>query len=376
MADAYAVILAGGTSSRMGENKLLARFSGMSVLERAVAAFACSKACFEGVVIAAGEGCCEEAARIMKKYPRISVVPGGSTRGGSVLNALRSLSGRSGVVAIHDAARCLVDDRVICDSVREAMEYGCAAAAIPVRDTLRAIDGRVTERDGLYCLQTPQTFELSRITAAYESASSDGLEYTDDLGVWLACGNEAHYSEGDIMNQKLTYNSDKAFFDRACASPSVRTGIGEDTHRLVGGRRLVLGGVDIAYEKGLLGHSDADVLTHAVIDAMLGAAALGDIGAMFPDSDPQYSGICSIELLKAAGAALCGAGFNIINIDATITAQSPKLAPHIAAMRKNIADALSIDTERVSVKATTTEGMNAEGRGECMTARAVCGVTR
>ena len=151
----------------------------------------------------------------------------------------------------------------------------------------------------------------------------------------------------------------------------MRIGCGEDTHILTENRKLILGGVDIPYEKGLLGHSDADVLLHAVTDALLGAAALGDIGRHFPDTDERYRGISSLTLLSAAYEKIRSAGYAVGNIDATIIAQRPKLAPYIDAMRANIATALGVSTAAVSVKATTTEGMNAEGRSECISARAV-----
>ena len=152
----------------------------------------------------------------------------------------------------------------------------------------------------------------------------------------------------------------------------MRIGHGYDVHRLVEGRKLILGGVFIPWEKGLLGHSDADVLLHALMDALLGAAALGDIGRHFPDTDARYKGICSIELLRAVHSLIEDAGFTPNNIDATIIAQRPKLMPYIDAMRAVIAKALDMPLESVSIKATTTEGMNAEGRGECISARAVC----
>ncbi len=151
-----------------------------------------------------------------------------------------------------------------------------------------------------------------------------------------------------------------------------RIGIGYDVHRLEAGRKLILGGVQIEHEKGLLGHSDADVLVHAVMDALLGAAALGDIGKHFPDTDPKYSGADSVELLRHVGRLLKERGYEVVNIDSIITAQAPKLAPHIEKMRRNIADALGTDTERVSVKATTTERLGFEGRKEGISAQAVC----
>ena len=151
----------------------------------------------------------------------------------------------------------------------------------------------------------------------------------------------------------------------------IRVGSGYDVHRLVEGRKLIVGGVDIPYEKGLLGHSDADVLLHAVMDALLGAAAMGDIGKLFPDSDPKYKGISSVLLLEEVRKRLTDAGFTVGSIDLTIVCQAPKLAPHIPAMRERIANALEISAEQVSVKATTTERMGYEGRGEGISAQAV-----
>lgn len=155
----------------------------------------------------------------------------------------------------------------------------------------------------------------------------------------------------------------------------MRIGMGYDVHRLVEGRKLIMGGVDIPHEKGLLGHSDADVLLHAVMDALLGAAALGDIGKHFPDTDPAYEGISSLELLKRVGELLAEKGFLIENIDSTIIAQAPKMRPHIDAMRDNIAKALELDAEHVSVKATTEEGLGFTGMGEGISAQAVCLLT-
>ena len=155
----------------------------------------------------------------------------------------------------------------------------------------------------------------------------------------------------------------------------MRIGMGYDVHRLVDDRKLIIGGVDIPYEKGLLGHSDADVLLHAVMDALLGAAALGDIGRHFPDTDPAYKGISSIELLKRVGALLEEHLFLIENIDATIIAQAPKMRPHIDSMRENIADALGIEVSQVNVKATTEEGLGFTGNGEGISAQAICMLT-
>lgn len=155
-----------------------------------------------------------------------------------------------------------------------------------------------------------------------------------------------------------------------------RTGLGYDVHRLTEGRKLIVGGVDIPYEKGLLGHSDADVLVHAIMDALLGACKLGDIGRHFPDTDPQYKGISSITLLKHVGELLGNNGYRVVNIDSVIVAQQPKMKPHIPQMEENIAQALGIDVDDVNVKATTEEGLSFTGSGEGMAAKAVCLVER
>lgn len=372
MNDVYAVLLAGGSGERMGENKLLMRFGGMSVLERSLRALQGALNAPQLTVIASGETSLAEAERLAAGREDVIVTKGGETRTLSVLNALRALGQRRGVAVIHDAARCLVTGEIIDASIETARDRGAGVAAIPVRDTLRHGDGVIAERDGLLAVQTPQSFRMPDILEAYEAAAASAERFTDDLGVWLKSGREAAFSKGSLMNQKLTYKEDIDFFSAATDKP--RIGFGEDTHRLVEGRKLVLGGVELAFEKGLLGHSDADVLSHAVIDAMLGAAALGDIGRHFPDTDERYRGICSIELLKATAALIKEHGFTVSNIDATVSAERPKLAPYIERMRENIALAVGADISRVSVKATTTETMNDEGRGLCITARAVCTV--
>ena len=155
----------------------------------------------------------------------------------------------------------------------------------------------------------------------------------------------------------------------------MRVGMGYDVHRLAEDRKMILGGVEIPYEKGLLGHSDADVLVHAIMDALLGAAALGDIGKHFPDTDPEYKGISSIRLLKHVGGLLDENRYMIENIDATIIAQKPKMAPHIPQMRKNMADALGIPESKINVKATTEEGLGFTGSGEGISSQAICLLT-
>ena len=375
-----AVLLAAGSSSRMGRgadgrsiNKLLVSFGGLTPVERCVKAF--SGFADELVIVVSGETL--EAARraaFLSDKP-VRLVAGGGRRQDSVLNGVTATE--CDIVAIHDCARFLVSKEVIGEAIASAAESGSGVAAVNVRDTLRRrSDGSAVERDGLVSMQTPQCFERKKLIEAYEAF--DG-EATDDAAVWQAAFGPVNLTAGSLMNQKLTEAGDMGFFETMTEKRSqvMRIGIGEDTHRLEPGRRLVLGGVEIPFELGLLGHSDADALIHAIIDAMLGAAALGDIGGHFPDKDPAYKDISSLLLLEKASELLEKAGFRVVNIDATITAQQPKLAPYIPEMRKKIADAIArIGIEEVSVKATTPEGLGPEGALQSITVRAVCGIVR
>ncbi len=370
----FLVLLAGGAGMRMGKNKLALAFGGNTPLRRCYEAFLACRFPLERAAIAASPENMGEALALAAADPRITVTDGGATRGASVRNALlalRAAGAGEGVVAIHDGARCLMPAGVADAAIAGAMEFGSGIAAVPVRDTVRNEAGTIIPRDGLFQMQTPQAFDFSRIFAAYEAAEEKGFSATDDCAVYMEAGYTPHFTQGSIMNQKLTYREDVPFFQAVCGN-APRVGFGEDTHALVEGRRLVLGGVDIPCEKGLLGHSDADALAHAVMDALLGAAALGDIGQHFPDTDPCYAGADSIELLRQTVALLSAHGFSPYNVDATVVAERPKLAPHIPAMRENLANALGIPVGQVSVKATTSEKMNDEGAGKCITARALC----
>lgn len=373
-------ILAAGNSARMGQNKLGLRFGGKSVLELTLDAFNNSGCGDCPCVIAASGDTLALAKSLAKSRSNTFVVQGGACRGESAHIALKKLyeffidNGNTStdyIALIHDAARCLVDKAVINNAITCAKEHGSGIAAVPVRDTLRYGNGKGVLRDGLYAMQTPQCFRFVDILGAYEKNAALGYPDTDDCAVYMRAGFTPHYSSGSLMNQKITYPEDKAFFNAAKAG-NMRIGYGEDTHVFAKERKLILGGVEIPYEVGLLGHSDADVLAHAITDAILGAAALGDIGRHFPDNDDKYKSICSLELLKQANALLNARGFAVNNIDSTIVAQRPKLAPYIKEMENNIAMTLGINADNVSIKATTTEGMNAEGQGLCISAKAVC----
>ena len=366
----YAVILCGGSGTRMGaaENKTLLKTGGVPGIVRCFRAF---RGLTDGIALVTRAG--EEAvfADALAQYGLAAtvIVPGGADRQASALCGLKALPGDADIALIHDGARPFVTKDVIQRVIDSVRQFGSGVAAVPARDTVKKADrdGWVREtldRGELWMMQTPQGFYVKDLLAAHEAAAA---RYTDDAALMEAAGRRVRLVMGAYDNVKMTSPEDVRM-TQGMLTP--RIGTGYDAHRLVEGRELWLGGVRIPYEKGLLGHSDADAALHALTDAMLGAAAMGDIGKWFPDSDPRYKGISSILLLREAGRRLTDAGFTIGNVDVTIVCQAPKLAPYIPQMREKIAEALQISPEQVSVKATTTERMGFEGRGEGISAQA------
>jgi len=366
-----AVIVAAGSSRRMGFDKLFYPLDGQPLLARTLAAFE-SHPLVDAIVVVAGERGEETRALASACAKVTAVVRGGATRMASVRAGLAA-AGSEGLVAIHDGARPFVSAAVITRALTAAASCGGAAPAVPVKDTIKVVgaDGFVTAtpaRQTLMAVQTPQVFDARLYAAAAAAVTDENV--TDDCGVFEAFGRPVRLVAGEYANLKVTTPEDLP--GAARKGTSMRIGHGYDVHRLVEGRKLILGGVEIPWEKGLLGHSDADVLTHAVMDALLGAAALGDIGQHFPDKDPQWEGADSLMLLRRVAALLASAGWRIGNIDATILCQRPKLAPHIAQMRARLAAAAGIAPEAVSVKATTEEGLGFTGSGEGIAAHAAC----
>jgi len=373
--DTSVILLAAGASSRMGQPKLALPFGGRTALEHALLAFLqVEDSPVLEIILAVSPQTQDLAAGLASQYGAllpIRVCMGGATRGDSVFQALQLA--RGDVVCIHDGARCLVSWSVIQASIQAARAQGSGVAAIPCRDTLWQADGAATlPREGFCAAQTPQSFSRARLVAAYEDAQKAGVAATDDAAIYSRLYGPVTFSAGDLANQKLTVPEDIPLFATLLSPPAPRLGYGEDTHRLVAGRPLVLGGVTIPFHLGLLGHSDADALAHAAMDAMLGACALGDIGKLFPDTDPQYAGICSLTLLTQVLRRTLAQGYALSNLDATIVAQQPKLAPHIPAMRAKLAAAMACGQERISIKATTPEGCGPEGALESITVRCVC----
>lgn len=360
------ILLAAGSSSRMGFDKLTAPIGGRTAIERSADLLVLGGC--EKLVVVTNAAHFDHIRTLSCPVPMV-VVPGGETRGDSVLRGLRAASGCT-IAVIHDAARCFTPAVCVKESIESAKEYGSGVLALPVADTVVRTCGEsyeTVDRKNLYRTQTPQTFQYDEILAAY--GHYDGTS-TDDADLYQKYVRTPRLVPGSELARKLTSPEDWKWAKELCMT-CTKIGIGYDTHRLVEGRDLILGGVKIPYEKGLLGHSDADVLIHAVIDAILGAAALGDIGKLFPDSDPAYKGIDSRVLLRETVGLVQKRDMLIEQIDAVIICQRPKLKDHIDDMRRNLAEDLHLPLERVSVKATTTEGMNDEGKGLCVSAQAV-----
>lgn len=293
---------------------------------------------------------------------------GGSERQDSVYNGLRSLTRDTEIVLIHDGARPYIKPELIERVLAATAQHGAAVPCVRPKDTIRT-EEKTLSRSELYAVQTPQGFEIDNILEAYESAFDQGYYGTDDASLLERVGRKVVLVQGDDDNIKITTPGDLpgAPMDQQA---SFKIGTGYDLHRMEKGRKLVLAGVEIPYEKGLLGHSDADVVVHALMDAILGALALGDIGKHFPDTDDRFKDISSMILLEEVSGKMRNAGFVLENADITIIAEKPKLAPFMEEMRKNLSGALKTETDRISIKATTTEGIGLVGREEGMACQA------
>jgi len=402
----YAIIVAAGRGERMGTGipKQLLPYGGSTVLETAVLAFARHERVDRIIIVSPADGSLDERYREIAAgceakagLPEGSIMTarGGAERADSVRCGLAAaaLDAKSAgldpgrvIVLIHDAARpgvsggiisrnldAMTDCEAVCtavastDSIRmiscEKSEY---INSFPLKETITypIMDTDVVRRDFVFRVQTPQTFRLDGIIRAYESAERDGYSATDDAAVAEHAGMKVALVEGSFANNKITTKEDIRMH--------ARTGIGYDVHRLVPGRPLILCGTPIPSKLGLDGHSDADVAIHALMDALLGAAGLGDIGRHFPDTDDRYKGADSMKLLAEVRSMLGEAAVN--NVDITIIAQAPKLAPFIEEMTLNISRVLGIPASAVNVKATTEEGLGFTGRGEGIAAMATASI--
>lgn len=376
-----AIILAAGSGSRMGSDITKQRMTihGESILRHTVRAFQNSGEVDSIVIVSRDDEIEWAKGELGTEFNKVkTIVAGGKSRAESAYIGFCQAD-EADFVAIHDGARCLITPEMIDSVIRAAYLHSAATAASAVSDTLKKVgDGGVItdtiSRDGMYSAQTPQVFSRD----LYAKATS-GIDFndkiTDDNMLVEAIGGQVYAVETGRENIKITTQGDIGYaeyiLERRGRMGEIRIGHGYDVHKLVEGRKLILGGVEIPHTLGLLGHSDADVLTHAVMDALLGGAGLGDIGRHFPDTDGKYKDISSLILLGKVAKLLRERGYSVENIDVTLVAQKPKVASYIPSMVDNISKILDINSGRVNIKATTEEHLGFTGREEGISCHAV-----
>lgn len=376
-----AIVAAGGRGARAGGDvpKQFRRIGGRTVLEHAVLPFARSERVSEVVVVLPPDPPGEAAAALRAIDPALRIAVGGPRRQDSVAAGLSLVSTGAEIVLVHDGARPFCSGGLIARTAEAAAAWGAAVPALEPSDTVKGVrrDGealfvRATlPRDRVRLAQTPQAFRREVLAAAVALGQA-GVDATDEAALAERAGHPVRIVAGEPGNVKITTLEDLTRAEaRARTSAVPRVGLGYDSHRLAEGRAMVLGGVVIPHPRGLVGHSDADAVCHAVTDALLGAAAAGDIGQHFPDTDPRWRGASSTELLARVAALVRGRGLAVGNVDVVVIAERPKLAPHVAAMRSTLAAVLDVDVGRVSVKAKTGEGLDAVGREEAVAVHAV-----
>ena len=367
------VILAcAGKGERAGfnKNKLLVKTNGQTVLEKTFNAFY-SSGLVDEIIVALSKTDFEEVKSILGDKAILCL--GGETRTQSIKNALKLVSGD--IVLIHDGARPFIDKDTINACITCASENGSAITVFPTRNTMcKVADDKIANYLGksqLYSVQTPQGFKTELIKKAYDLAGDN--VFNDDGEVYKNYIGEVFTVLGKEENVKITFKNDINLLDNAL---SVRVGVGFDCHKLVENRKLILGGVVIPHDKGLLGHSDADVLTHAIMDAILSSISERDIGYHFPDTDPQYKGADSIVLLKKVLEIANDKGYKVAQVSASIMAEKPKLKPFIPEITKNLASVLTIAESEVGIGATTLEGLGFVGREEGICVHASATLTK
>ena len=397
---ATAIIAAGGRGQRFGGDrpKQLLDVAGRSVLERSVSAFVSHPDIAEVIVALPQDMVADPPPYLRSSDGRLQVVAGGPRRQDSVRNGFAAADVVSDVIVVHDGARPFPSSTLISRTIAAALDTGASLAALPARDTVKRIaSGRGREtgsgpaghrreivletlpRETIYLAQTPQAFRRAVLRDAL--ALSEGGEATDEASLAELAGHPVCVVEGEVTNIKITTSDDLSMAEVIARAGRVesrsenglvlRVGTGYDLHRLVEGRPLILGGVTVPFARGLMGHSDADVVCHALTDAVLGAAAAGDIGQHFSDTDPRWQGASSLDLLRRASAVVYSRGFSVVNVDVVVIAERPKLSPFLEEMRRNIATVLAVGVDVVSIKGKTNEGVGEIGRGEAMAAHAV-----
>ena len=395
------IVPAAGLGSRLGlgKNKAFADVGGLPLLVQCLRMLA-DTGCVSKVIAVVRPQEVVEAETLLTEYqteyyPRLPfiVVAGGKERQDSVANALAVVTESDGFIAVHDGARPFAGKELFERVLQAAAGSDAAIAAVPVKDTIKVVDENsfvqaTPVRSTLRAVQTPQIFKISVLKQAYELLQKQPENVTDDASLVERLGIAVTVAEGSYENIKVTTPEDLLLAENLCKSrglemtgknnswPQFRVGCGYDVHKLEPDHKLILCGLDIPYELGLLGHSDADVALHALMDALLGAAGLGDIGRHFPDTDMRFKDADSMLLLVHVVKLLHEQGWQINNADVTIMAQKPKLAPYIEQMAANIARAMQVERNAVNVKATTTEKLGFVGRGEGMASEAVVSIVR
>ena len=388
-----AVIAAGGQGTRVGGDvpKQLQTLGGKTLLSLSVKPFDKCRRVNEIVIVLPEAFKETESTMGIQSETPLRLVSGGSSRQDSVALGLDNVQKDTDVVLIHDAARPFCTVLLIEQVIDATIEAGAVVPAIQVIDTVKQADSTDTTgsrfvkttlpREQIYLAQTPQGFALNVLRDALKLGRS-GVTATDEAGLVEQNGHAVRLVEGDVENFKVTTSDDlQRARDRINSElfgdgQHTRVGFGYDSHRMVSGRRLVLGGVEIPYKSGLDGHSDADAVCHAVTDAVLGAVAAGDIGQHFPDTDPQWKDVSSIELLSKAVDVVSGRGFCVGNVDIVVIAEQPRIGPHVQAMTERLSGTLGVSPGSVSVKGKTAEGMDSVGRGEAIVVHAVATVVQ
>jgi 2-C-methyl-D-erythritol 4-phosphate cytidylyltransferase/2-C-methyl-D-erythritol 2,4-cyclodiphosphate synthase len=372
MRGAVAVIVAAGPGTRLGSSvpKPFLELAGVSLVVRAVRAMTACPGVDGAVVVLAEDQMASPRESAVRAEPSVlAVVPGGSTRMRSVLAGVEAADAE--IVLVHDAARPFVEPPVVAAVLEAARRHGAAVPAVPISDTVKADDGSgfvaaTVDRASLRLAQTPQGARRGVLLEALRRAVREGFEATDDAQAIERAGFGVALVAGDPRNVKITSPED---WDRAVRrtdgdrAPDLRVGHGFDVHRFGGKGPLVLGGTVFDGETGLRGHSDADVVLHAAMDAILGAAGLPDIGHYFPPGDDAYAGADSRRLAADVASRLAAGGWAVSNLDLTVVAERPPIGPRVEAMRGSIAACFGLEPGRVGIKATTHEGLGALGRG-------------
>ena len=385
MSGAVAIVVAAGTSTRFGGvvPKQFLDLAGRSVAARAVAALA-SCAGVDGVVLVAPpHEIGGNRHRALSELPGVvAVVPGGATRMASSLAGVEA-AGDAEFVLVHDAARPFLAPALVAAVLEAAKRHGAAAPAVPARDTIKRDDGsgfvaETLDRSALRMAQTPQGARRDWMLEALRLAVAGGVEVTDEAQALERAGRRVALVAGDPRNMKITTPADwnEAVRRIEGDGDQLRVGHGYDVHRFGGSRTLVLGGVTFPGEPGLLGHSDADVVLHAAMDAVLGAAGLPDIGHHFPPDDPRFEGAVSAALSRKVAELVVDHGYRVVNLDLTLLAERPKIGDRVGAMREAIASSFLTEPARVGLKATTLEGLGALGRGEGVACHAIALLAR